>query len=196
MECALPSGRLYAIEAGQRMVQAHLEGEGAESMRNQYEARPHGDDGLPTWRPQPGEVLAGVFDRYTISDTPQGLVRTVIVTEARTAARVRLWLASTILLSLFAQHQPHPGERIAVRYRWRDLDNGYHRWMLVVDRPEALDFSPWGGKCLTRCPGTGRGAWPSPSQDSRLAPRRPYEPDHPAALDARGPRSLGDPWHR
>jgi hypothetical protein len=93
-------------------------------MRNQHDARPHGDDGPPTWRPQPGEVLAGVIDRYTISDTPQGLVRTVIVTEARTGERVSLRLASTSLLALFAQHQPHPGEWIDVRYRWHAPDHG------------------------------------------------------------------------
>jgi hypothetical protein len=115
MECALPSGRLYATEAVQGVAQANIEGQGAESMRNRYHEHQHWDDGPPTWRPQPGEVLAGVIDRYTISDTPQGLVRTVIVTEARTGERVSLRLASTILLSLFAQHQPHPGERIGVR---------------------------------------------------------------------------------
>jgi hypothetical protein len=53
-------------------------------MQNRYDARPRRGDGPPTWQPQPGEVLAGVIDRYTISQTPQGLVRTVIVTEART----------------------------------------------------------------------------------------------------------------
>lgn len=52
-------------------------------MQNRYNALPRWDDGPPAWQPQPGEVLAGVIDRYTISDTPQGLVRTVIVTEAQ-----------------------------------------------------------------------------------------------------------------
>src|SRR5918912_2129970 len=84
-----------------------------------------GAAGPPAWRPQPGEVLVGVIDRYAISHMPQGAVRTVIVTEEPTGERVSLRLSSRILLSLFAQHQPHPGERIGVRYRWRDLDNGY-----------------------------------------------------------------------
>ena len=35
-----------------------------------------------------------------------------------------------------------------------------------------------------------------PSQDHRSTARRPYEPDHQAALDARGSRPLRDPWHR
>jgi hypothetical protein len=121
-------------------------------MRNQYEARPHGDDGLPTWRPQPGEVLVGVIDRYTISETPQGIVRTVIVTEERTGEQVCLRLASTSLLALFAQSQPHPGERIDVRYRWHAPDHSYQRWRLLMDRPETLDFSALGGEASDEAP--------------------------------------------
>jgi hypothetical protein len=93
-----------------------------------------------------------VIDRYTISYTPQGLVRTVIVTEARTGARVSLRLASTSLLALFAQYQPHPGERIDVRYRWNAPDQGYQRWRLLMDRPEMVDFSPLGGEASDEAP--------------------------------------------
>ena len=121
-------------------------------MRNRHDARPRRDDGPPTWQPQPGEVLAGVIDRYTISQSPQGLVRTVIVTEARTGEQVSLRLASTSLLALFAQHQPHPGERIDVRYRWHAPGRGYQRWTLLMDRPETLDFSPLGGEASDEAP--------------------------------------------
>ena len=121
-------------------------------MRYRHNERPHGDNWPPAWRPQPGEVLVGVIDRYAMGHTPDGPIRTVIVTEEPTGVRVRLWLSSMILLSLFAQHQPRPGERIGVRYRWRDLDNSYHRWMLVVDRPEILDFSPLGGEVSDEVP--------------------------------------------
>lgn len=152
MECVLPSGQLHATQAVQVVAQANIEGQGAESMRNRYNERQHWDDEPPAWRPQPGEVLTGVIDRYTISDTPQGLVRTVIVTEARTGERVSLQLVSTSLLSLFARHQPHPGERIAVRYRWNAPDHGYQRWMLLMDRPETLDFSPLGGEASDEAP--------------------------------------------
>jgi hypothetical protein len=41
-------------------------------MQNRYNALPRWDEGPPAWQPQPGEVLAGVIDRYTISDTPPG----------------------------------------------------------------------------------------------------------------------------
>jgi hypothetical protein len=121
-------------------------------MRKHYEAHPYGDDGLPTWRPQPGEVLVGVIDRYTISATPQGLVRTVIVIEERTGEQVCLRLASTSLLALFAQSQPQPGERIDVRYRWKASDHAYQRWRLLIDRPETLDFSALGGEASDEAP--------------------------------------------
>ena len=121
-------------------------------MRNRYDARPRWDDGPPIWQPQPEEGLAGVIHQYTISQTPQGLVRTVIVTEELTRARVRLQLASTSLLSLFAQQQPHPGEWIDVRYRWKAPNQAYQRWRLLMDRPETLDFSPLGGEVSDEAP--------------------------------------------
>jgi hypothetical protein len=121
-------------------------------MQNRYNALPHWDDEPPVWQPQPGEVLAGVIDRYTISDTPRGLVRAVIVTEAQTGEQVSLRLSSTCLLALFAQYQPHPGEQIDVRFRWNAPDHGYLRWRLLVDRPETLDFSPLGGEASDEAP--------------------------------------------
>jgi hypothetical protein len=121
-------------------------------MRNQYATCRYEDDGPPTWRPQLGEVLTGVIDRYTVSETPQGFVRTVIVTEERTGEQVSLQLASTSLLVLFAQHQPHPGERIDLRYRWHALGHDYQRWRLRMDRPEPLDFSPLGGEASDEAP--------------------------------------------
>ena len=93
-----------------------------------------------------------MIDRYTVSETPQGLVRAVIVTEARTGERVCLRLASTSLLALFVQHQPHPGERINVRYRWHAPDHGYQRWRLLIERPERLDLSPLGGEASDEAP--------------------------------------------
>jgi hypothetical protein len=137
-------------------------------MQNRYDALPCWDDGPTVWQPQPGEVLAGVIDRYTISDTPQGLVRTVIVTEAQTGEQVGLRLASMCLLSLFAQYQPRPGDRIDVRYRWNAPDRSYQRWRLFMDRLETLDFSPLGGEVSDEAPGSRSRAGLAPSQDRCL----------------------------
>ncbi|MGH8064873.1 MAG: hypothetical protein ACRERE_06450 [Candidatus Entotheonellia bacterium] len=93
-----------------------------------------------------------MIHQYTISQAPQGLVRTVIVTEELTGERVRLQLASTSLLALFAQQQPHPGEWIDVRYRWHAPDHGYQRWRLRMDRPAPLELSPLGGEASDEAP--------------------------------------------
>jgi hypothetical protein len=93
-----------------------------------------------------------VIDRYTVSETPQGFVRTVIVTKEQTGEQVSVPLASTSLLALFAQHQLYPGERIDVRYRWHAPRHGYQRWRLLMDRPETLDFSALGGKASDEAP--------------------------------------------
>ena len=109
------------------MAESHIAGE-EESYATRYGALPYWDDGPTVWQPQPGEVLAGVIDRYTISDTPQGLVRTAIVTEAQTGEQVSLRLTSMCLLSLLAQYQPRPGDRIDVCYWWNAPDRSYQRW--------------------------------------------------------------------
>jgi hypothetical protein len=121
-------------------------------MRKRRTALSHRNGWPAVWQPQPGEILAGVIDRYAIGHTPQGPVRTVIVSEEPTGERVSLWLSSTSLLSLFAQHRPQPGERISVRYRWRGADHGYSRWILSVDCRETLDFSPLGGEASDEAP--------------------------------------------
>ena len=134
-----------------RETEAPIEGPG-ESMPTRSDARRSGDAGPPTWRPRPGEVLVGVIDRYTISDTPQGPVRTVIVTEEQTGEPVSVQLASTSLLALFAQQQPSPGARIDVRYRGYTTDHGYQRWRLRMDHPAPLAWSPLGGETSDEAP--------------------------------------------
>jgi hypothetical protein len=140
-----------SMKAVPRMAEAPIEGPG-ESMQTRSDARRSGDATHPFWRPRPGEVLAGVIDRYTVSDTPQGPVRTVIVTEERTGEPVSVQLASTSLLALFAEQQPHPGARIDVRYRGHTPDDGYQRWRLVMDYPTPLEWSPLGGETSDEAP--------------------------------------------
>jgi hypothetical protein len=140
-----------SMEAVPRVAEAPIEAPG-ESLQGWFDARLPGDAGPPTWRPQPGEILAGVIDRYTVRETPRGFVRTVIVTEEQTGEPVSLPLASTSVLALFAQQQPHPGERIEVRYRWQAPGHGYERWRLLMDRHKRLDFSPLGGEACDEAP--------------------------------------------
>ena len=121
-------------------------------MPHQYDVLQHRDGWPPSWRPQAGEVLTGVIERYGISQMPSGRVWGVIVAKEPTGEFVSLWLSSTSLLSLFARHQPQLGERIDVRYRGRAPDHDYQRWRLIVDRPVTVDFSPLGGEVSDEAP--------------------------------------------
>jgi hypothetical protein len=98
------------------------------------------------WRPQPGDILVGFIDGYDVGYTSYGEVRTVIVTREETNQKVSVWLSSTVLLNLFQKHKPRPGERIGLKYLGKDREKGYHRYRLVVDRPEPLELTPLGGE--------------------------------------------------
>jgi hypothetical protein len=139
------------MQAVPGMAEAPSEGPGA-SLPTRSDARRSEDAEPPVWRPRPGEVLAGVIDQYTISETPQGPVRTVMVTEERTGEPISVQLASTSLLALFAEQQPHPGARIDVRYRGHTPVDGYQRWRLVMDCPAPLEWSPLGGETSDEAP--------------------------------------------
>jgi hypothetical protein len=98
------------------------------------------------WRPEPGDILVGRIDAYDVGHTNYGPVRTVLLTQEDTGERVSVWLSSTVLLNLFEQHKPKPGERIGLKYLGKDETKGYHRYRLVVDRPDTTDFTPLGGE--------------------------------------------------
>jgi hypothetical protein len=53
----------WSMEAVPRVAEAPIEASG-ESPQGWFDARLSGDAGPPTWRPQPGEILAGVIARY------------------------------------------------------------------------------------------------------------------------------------
>jgi hypothetical protein len=104
-------------------------------------------EGYPeAWRPEPGEILVGFIVSYDVGHTPYGEVRTVMVAQEDTGRKVSLWLSSTVLLDLFQRHKPQPGERIGLKYLGKDPEKGYHRYRLVVDRPELVELTPLGGE--------------------------------------------------
>lgn len=101
----------------------------------------------PAWKPKPGEVLVGFIESYDVGHTPFGAVRTVMIAQEATGEVVSVWLSSTVLLDQFQKQKPKPGERVGLKYLGRDEAKGYHRYRLLVDRPdEALEFSPLGGE--------------------------------------------------
>jgi hypothetical protein len=84
-------------------------------------------------------MLVGKVQRYAQGPTPYGWVHTVLVQEERTGDLWSLWLSSTVLLQQFQQQRPQPGERIGLKYQGKDFEKGYHKYRLLVDRPEAAD---------------------------------------------------------
>jgi hypothetical protein len=101
----------------------------------------------PAWKPKLGDALVGFIDGYDIGHTPFGAVRTCIVTEEASNKKVSLWLSTTVLLDLFQKHKPKPGEKIGLKYLGKDEEKRYHRYRLLIDRPdEIVDFSPLGGE--------------------------------------------------
>jgi hypothetical protein len=104
-------------------------------------------DGYPeAWRPEPGEILVGFVVGYDEGPTSYGPVRTVIIAREEDGQKVTVWLSSTVLLDLFQKQKPRPGERVGVRYLGRDKAKGYHKYHLVIDRPEPVELTPLGGE--------------------------------------------------
>ena len=101
----------------------------------------------PAWKPQAGEVLVGTVTGYDIGESSFGRVHTCMI-ETEEGKRFSLWLSSKVLLSQFQKYRPKVGERIGLKYQGRDEAKGYHRYRLVVDRPEtaAPTFDELGGE--------------------------------------------------
>jgi hypothetical protein len=100
----------------------------------------------PAWRPTTGDILVGIVEGYDVGFTPYGSVRTCMIVEEGTHRKYSIWLSSTVLLSLFERFKPLPGERLGLRYLGVDAQKRYHKFRLLVDRPQALDFSALGGE--------------------------------------------------
>jgi len=114
-------------------------------MRDLFRELNDWSDWPPAWRPEPGDVLVGRVIRYDIGHTVYGPVRTVTI-ERDTGERVAVWLSSTVLLNEFAKQKPKPGERLGLKYLGKHPELGYHRYRLLVDRDEPLEFTPLGGE--------------------------------------------------
>jgi hypothetical protein len=114
-------------------------------MRNLLDELENWGDWPAAWRPEAGDILVGKVVRYDRGFTPYSEVRTVTV-EKDDGERVAVWLSSTVLLNEFAKQKPKPGERVGLKYLGMHPDRGYHRYKLVVDRDEPLEFTPLGGE--------------------------------------------------
>jgi hypothetical protein len=81
-----------------------------------------------------------------VGQTEYGEVRTVVVADDN-GDEHSVWLFTTVILNEFRKQRPKPGERIGLRYLGKHPEKHYHRYRLMVDRPEPADpFAPLGGE--------------------------------------------------
>lgn len=115
-------------------------------MRDLWRELKDWTDWPPAWKPEPGDVLVGTVERYDIGQTQYGPVRTCTIRTDQ-GERLAIWLSTTVLLDQFRRERPKPGERIGVKYLGKHPEHGYHRYRLIVDRPQQeADFDPLGGE--------------------------------------------------
>jgi hypothetical protein len=115
-------------------------------MRNLERELEELEDWAPAWKPKPGDTLVGTLLRYDTGHTPFGPVRTATIRKAD-GERVSVWLSNTVLLNEFARLKPKPGERIGLKYLGTHRERRYHRFRLLVDRPDGEpSFEPLGGE--------------------------------------------------
>lgn len=98
-----------------------------------------------SWKPDPGDILAGTLVRYEKANSVHGPKVVAIVDDISAGHRYAVWLSPKVLVSEFEKHRPKPGERIAIK-RLLDHANGYKVFRLLVDRDvdeEFANFDPF-----------------------------------------------------
>ena len=91
-----------------------------------------------SWKPAPGDKLVGRVVRYDKAPGRYGpcvLAVLDVAGEGHGPHLVAVWLAHKVLLELFKELRPAPGERVGIK-RVDDSGKGYARYLVKVDRPE------------------------------------------------------------
>ena len=100
------------------------------------------DDGSypESWKPSPGDMVVGTVTGYSSAMGNYGKV-VICTIEEETLGRLAIWISSTVLKGEFSEHKPKVGERLGIKYLGPHATKNYHRYRLVVDRPDSLpDF--------------------------------------------------------
>lgn len=152
------------------------------------------EDYPSSWKPNTGDFVGGVIQRYDRASTEfrgERREHPICVLEVehisggadvRRGDEVGIWLLHTVLLSKFEELRPRPGERIGIRKTPSPPDKQYHNYVVKVDRdPEdeqVPDFSRYQKTASDRgaVDGGGRG------QDATAA----YRPDPQRTADPEG----------
>jgi len=95
-----------------------------------------------SWKPAPGDKLVGRVVRYDKAPGRYGPCVLAVLDVAGEGGKasqgphlVAVWLAHKVLLELFKDLRPAPGEMVGIK-RVDDSGKGYARYLVKVDRPE------------------------------------------------------------
>jgi hypothetical protein len=101
-----------------------------------YEKLEGWEDFPPAWKPIPGEVLVGTVELYDTWEGKYGPVKVVVLRDEAGGSLVSVYLGATVLFEEFKKLRPRPGEIVGIRYFGKDEDRGYHKYKVMVDRPD------------------------------------------------------------
>ena len=103
-------------------------------MPNLYDKLESWEEFPPAWKPSWGEILVGTVDSYDTWEGRYGTVKVVVVRDEAGGSLVSVYLSSAVLLQEFKKLCPRPGEMIGIRYFGKDVDRGYHKYKVMVQR--------------------------------------------------------------
>jgi hypothetical protein len=109
----------------------------AKKMKGLYEKLEGWEDFPPAWKPIPGEILVGTVELYDTWEGRYGPVKVVVLRDEAGGGLVSVYLGATVLFEEFKKWRPRPGELVGIRYFGKDEDRGYHKYKVMVDRPDA-----------------------------------------------------------
>jgi hypothetical protein len=97
-------------------------------------------------RMEPGDVVAGVLERYATGRTTYQDEAHIAVLSLEDGSQRALWLLDTVLLDEWRKQRPRPGDLVAVAYFGKKAPAGggdpYNAYRLVVDRGDQPPPAP------------------------------------------------------
>lgn len=102
---------------------------------------PGNQDYPDSWKPEPGDILAGKLVRISARDAGHGPYP-IIEVEDRDGERLAFHGFHTVFRSEFEDQDPSVGDLIAVRYEGVPDGKRYHAYTVKVKRADNGD-TPW-----------------------------------------------------
>lgn len=108
------------------------------------------------WKPQVGDYICGRLVRFDSRVTKFGAVQIAVIEQDGGRGKVGVWTNPTVLRRAFDEHDPRPGDRVAIRYDGRHPEKQYHLFRMVIDRaqpqPQPPTATPYAAATVSRGP--------------------------------------------